>query len=181
MQTQEILLVIFTGILAVAVLMQTLIFFGIFKTFRQLTKRMDSLSKDLQGNVEVVTAKAEETLTTIRDIGEGLMPVKDKMVDAADLIHQRVVKVDDFLEETTSSARTEVQRMQTRIESATNRVEEILEMMQDGVMAPINEISALTRGIRAGFDLLFRRRSKASNIPDRTPAQTPDQDEEMFI
>lgn len=181
MQTQEILLMIFTGILAIAVLGQTLIFFGIFKAIRQLTSRVDSMSQDLLKNVEVVTAKAEETLATIKDIGDGLRPVKDKMVDAAEIIHQRVVKVDDFLEETTSSARSEVQRMQTRIESATSRVEEILAMMQDSVMAPINEISALTHGIRAGFDLIFRRRRKSSNTPGQAPDQAPDRDEAMFI
>jgi len=174
MQTQEILLAIFTGILALAVLAQTFIFFGMFRAFRQFTSRMDSISKDLIKNVEVVTAKAEETLTTIRDIGNDFKPVKDKLVDVAEIVHERVVRVDDFLEETTNTARTEVQNMKDRVESAANRTEELLETMHDSILAPVNEISALTRGIRAGFDLLFRWRRKPSVPP-------PDQDEEMFI
>ncbi len=172
MQT-ETLLAIFTGILAVAVFLQTLIFFGIFKAIRQLTNRVNDLSKDLMSNVEVVTAKAEEALTTVRDIGNDLKPVKDKIVNAAEIVHERVVRVDGFLEETTNTARMEVERMKDRIESAADRTEELLEMMRDSILVPINEINALTRGIRAGFDLLFRRRKK--------PSVLPEQDEEMFI
>jgi hypothetical protein len=67
----------------------------------------------------------------------------------------------------------EVQSMKDRIESATNRTEELLEMMHDRILAPVNEIYALTRGIRAGFDILFRRRKNTS--------AEPHQDEEMFI
>ena len=173
MQTQEILLAIFTGILAIAVLVQTFVFLRIFLTIRQLTNRVDGLSKDLMKNVEVVTGKAEETLTTIRDIGNEFRPVKDKIVDAAEIVHERIVRVDEFLEETTNTARMEVQSMKDRIELATNRTEELLKMMHDRILAPVNEIYALTRGIRAGFDILFRRRRNAS--------AEPPQDEEMFI
>jgi len=173
MQTQEVLLAIFTGILAISFLIQTFIFFGIFKTIRQLTDRVDGLSKDLMKNVEVVTVKAEETLTTIRDIGNDLKPVKDKIVDAAEIVHGRIVRVDEFLEETTSTARMEVQSMKDRIDTATNRAEEMLETIHDSILAPVSEINALARGIRAGFDLFFRRRRK--------PSDTPAQDEEMFI
>jgi hypothetical protein len=41
-------------------------------------------------------------------------------------------------------------------------------------MTPVNEIFAVTRGIRAGFDLLFRKRKAAV-----TEAEEPN--EEMFI
>ena len=173
MQTQEILLAIFIGILVVAVLMQTLVLFWIFKALRQLTDRFESMSKDLIKNVEGVTAKAEETLAAVRDVSNALRPVKDKIVDAAEIVHERVVRVDEFLEETTNTARMEVQRMKDRIESAANRTEELLGMLHDRILVPITEMSALVHGIRAGFDFFFRRRGK--------PSVAPHQDDEMFI
>jgi methyl-accepting chemotaxis protein len=173
MQTQDILLTIFTGILAIAVLMQTLIFVGIFLAIRRLAEQVDRLSRDVMKNVEVVTAKTDETLAVIRDIGNGLVPVKDKIVNAAEVVHQRVVKMDEFLEETTETARSEILRVRNGFESAADRLEEMLQQMQDCVMTPVNEINAVVRGVRAGFDLLFRKR--------RRPAVDPDQDEEMFI
>ena len=180
MQT-ETLLAIFTGILAVAVLMQTLIFFGMYKAVRQLVNKIDGISKDLLKNVDKVTSKAEETLTTIKDIGNGLMPVKDKVVDVTEILHQRVVKVDDFLEETTNTARLEVDRVKTRIETATDRAEELLEMLHDSILVPINQINAITRGIQAGFDFLFRRRRKPSETVQQPETDQQDDDEQMFI
>ena len=174
MDTQDILLTIFTGILAVAVLMQTVAFFGIFRALRRLTVRMDNLSEELIKHVGFVSEKANETLGTIREIGEGLIPVKDSVVHAAVILHQRVVKIDGFLEETTDAARLEVHKLRSRIESASNQVEQLLEDVQNRVMTPVNEIFAITRGIRAGFDLLFRRRKPAA-------AEVEEPDEEMFI
>jgi len=181
MQTQEILLAVFTGILAFAVLMQTLIFFRMYKTFRRLAERIDGISQGLLKNADKVTVKAEETLDIIQDIGNGFMPVKDKVVDAAEILHQRVVKVDDFLEETTDTARSEVERIRDRVEAATNRAEEMLEIIHDGILAPINEITAITRGIRAGFDFLFRRRRKPSRDVPQSEVVEQGDDEEMFI
>jgi hypothetical protein len=104
------------------------------------------------------------------------MPVKDKVVDIAETLRQRVVSVDDFLEETTNSARSEVDKMKARIELATNRAEELLEMMHDSILVPINQINAITRGIQAGFNFLFRRRG---NPPE--PEADQQDDEQMFI
>ena len=173
MQTQEILLTIFTGVLALAVLMQTLIFLGIYKSIRRVADWMDGMGKDLRRHMEVVTAKVDEGLTSIQGIADGVKPIIDKVAGTTELIHNRIADVDDFLEETTRTARVEVQRMQARIESASSRLEEMMELIQESVMAPINQFSAITRGIRAGFDLLFRRRK---STPDPSP-----QDDEMFI
>lgn len=174
MQTQDILLTIFTGILAVAVLFQTLIFFGIFKAIRRLSDKMDGLSKDVLKNVEIVTEKTSETLTTIRDISNGFMPVKDKVVDAAEVLHTRVLKIDEFLEETTSAARSEVLEIKAKLESASERLDQMLEDMRRCILVPVNEISAIARGVRAGFDLLFRRRRNSSEVSSQ-------ENEEMFI
>jgi hypothetical protein len=174
METQEILLAIFTGILAVAVLMQTLIFFGMYRVIRRASDRLDGVSRDLLRNVDKVTAKAEEALTTVKDIGDGLVPVKDKMVDAAGIVHQRVVSLDEFLEETTNTARLEVTRIKGRIESAADRTEELLDMMHERILGPVNEVVAITRGIRAGLNFFFRKRRNSSD-------EIPQDEDEMFV
>jgi phage-related protein len=171
--TQETLLAIFTGVLAFAVLMQTLIFFGIYKAIRQLTAWLDSLGKNLLGNIEAISGKADEALATIKEIGNGVKPITGRLSDTTDVIYKRVAEVDAFLAETTNAARVEILRIQAIIDSASRRVEEIFETVQNSILAPINEIAAIARGIRVGLDMLFRRR--------RNPAGTSPHDEEMFI
>lgn len=169
----DTLLMIFTGVLAFAVLMQSLLFFGIYKSIRKMTVWMDSLGKDLLKNVEVVSAKVDEGLTTIKGIAEGLKPIEEKLTDTAEIIHRRVTKLDNFLEEATGTARLEILRIQDTIQTASRRTQETVELLNKSILAPINEISAITRAVRVGLDVLFRRR--------RNPSGPSAQDGEMFI
>jgi hypothetical protein len=168
----DTLLMVFTGILAFAVAIQTLLFFGIYKAIRQMSSYLDSLGKDLLRNVAVVSAKVDEGVTAIKGVAEGLKPIRDKLVDSAEIIHKRTVEVDAFLAEVTETARQEIRRFQDGIQSATQKVQQTLELLQKSILAPLNEISAVTRAIRVAIDVLFRRRRYPPNSA---------QDEEMFI
>jgi len=169
----DTLLMVFTGILAVAVLMQSFIFFGIYRSIRQMTVWMDGLGKDLLRNVEVISAKVDESLATIRSIAEGIKPIKEKLADTTEIVHRRVTDLDDFLSEATRAARLEILRIQDIIHTATHRASETMELLHTSILAPLSEISAITRAIRVGIDVLFRRRKNLSG--------TSAQDEEMFI
>jgi len=61
-------------------------------------------------------------------------------------------------------------------------IEELLEMMHDSILVPINQINAITRGIQAGIDFLFRRRRNPPETVQQAEADQQDQDnDEMFI
>ena len=169
----DTLLMVFTGILAVAVLLQTFLFFGIYRSIRQMTVWMDGMGKDLLRNVEVISAKVDEGLTTIKGVAEGFKPIKEKLADTTDIIHRRVTELDIFLGEATDTARLEILRIQDTIRTASNRTQETIEILRNSILAPLNEINAITRAIRVGFDVLFHRRR---NLSDSSA-----QDEEMFI
>jgi hypothetical protein len=170
---KDTILLVLTGILAIAFLMQVIIFYGIYRSIRQMNSWMDGIGKDLLRNVEIISSKVDEGIATIKEIGEGLKPIKEKLASAADIIHKRVLDLDSFLNETTDTARLEVLRIRDKIESASNRAEEILNMLHDSIITPVNEFHAIARGIKTGIDMLFRRR--------RNPSSATPQDEEMFI
>jgi len=169
----DTLLTIFTGVLAVAVLLQTLLFFGIYRSIRQLTSWMDGLGKDLLRNIEVISGKVDEGLTTIKGVAEGIRPIQEKLAATAGIVHNRVTELDAFLAWVTSTAQLEILRMQDLIESASEKTEQTLELLRRGIVTPLNEINAISRAIRVGIDVLFRRR--------RNPSSASPQDEEMFI
>ena len=169
----DTLLTIFTGVLAFAVLMQSLLFLGIYRSIRRAAAWRDSHGRDLLKNVEVISGKMDEAFVAIQEIAKSVKPIAGKLYDTTELIYKRVAEVDAFLAETTSTARLEILRFQARIESVSRRAEEMLESLQNSLMAPINEINAITRGIRVAMDVLFRRH--------RNPAITSPHDEEMFI
>jgi len=173
MAEQNTLLLVFTGILAFAVLLQTVLFFGIFRSVRQITSWTDSAGKDLLRNITDVSSKVEESLAALKGMGEDLKPITSKLADTTDIVHRRVVDLDAFLAETTNTARLEILRLQEAIQSAAQRADAILEQLQSSILSPINEISAVTRAIRAGFSVLFRGKKSVSDGSAH--------DDEMFI
>ena len=169
----DTILVVFTGILAIAVLLQTILFFGIYRSIRQLTEKIDVLSQDLLRNISIISSKVDEGLAVIKEMGEGLKPIKEKLASATEIVHKRVLELDSFLAEATDAARLEFFQIRDKIHTAENRAEEILNTVHDSILIPINEISAVVRGIKTGLDVLFRRRKNPSSISA--------QDDEMFI
>ncbi len=173
MQSQDVLLLIFTGVLAAAVLMQSLVFFGIYRSIRRMVTWMEGQSKDIIRNIDVISAKADAALTTIKSVGEDLKPVTERLNTTTEIVYKRVAALDVFLSDTTRTAQLEILRIQDRIESASQKVADTLEILHRSILAPVNEINAITRGISVGINMLFRRKKEFSS--------TSHQDEEMFI
>ena len=168
----DTLLMVFTGVLAVAIAIQTFLFFGIYKAIRQMSAHLDVLGKDLLRNVEIISTKVDEGLTTIKGVAEGLKPIRDKLAVTTDIIHNRVAELDVFLAETASTFRQEISRIQDTIKSASQKAEQTMELLQKSLLGPLNEVNAITRAIRVTMDVLFRRRRSHSGSA---------QDDEMFI
>jgi phage-related minor tail protein len=168
---EQTLLMVFIGVLAIAVLIQSILFFAMYKSIRRMSVWVEDLGKDLLRNIEVVSAKVDDSLSAIKGIAQGLKPIQENLADATQVIHNRVVDLDSFLAEVLSVARSEVQRAQDALHVASSRAQETLELLYNGILTPLNEITAITRAIRTGVDFLFRRRRNPSSA----------QDEEMFI
>ena len=167
----ETFLMVFTGILALAVVIQTILFFGMFRAIRQMSAALDGIGKDLLGHVSNVSAKVEEGIKTIQGLAEGFKPIRDKLTNTTDIIQNRVTELDAFVAEIAGAARLEVLRLQDIFQTAAEKVEETLEMMRKSLLAPFNEINAISRAIRVAMDIFFQRRKNPGSAHD----------EEMFI
>jgi len=167
----DTLLMVFTGVLTFAVIIQTLLFFGIYKGIRRIGSQLDGLGSDLRRDIGLICAKIDEGLTSIKAVADGLKPIREKLAQTTDIVHNRVSEIDHFLAETTSTVRLEVLRIRDIIQSASQKAEETLDLLHKRIAAPLNEISAINRGVRVALDVLFRRRRTLSGS----------QDEEMFI
>jgi predicted nucleic acid-binding Zn-ribbon protein len=154
----DTLLVIFTGILAFAVLAQSILFFLLYKIIRQLTVQIDGLSRDLLKHVGRVSAKIENTLATITSVAEVVKPVVQKLNESAEIVHGRILDLNDFLGEVTDKARLEITELQEAVHDAVQRAQEAINILRDNLLAPIHQINAITRSICVVMDMLFRKR-----------------------
>ncbi len=171
--TLQILLALFTGIVAVSLLLQSLAFWGIYRSVRQMSARIDKLANDFTRKTESLTSKTEAMLSSVRGFVDKLEGMQANLTATTEIIQRRVVEIDAFLEDTATSARRQVARLQAVVENASARVEETFETLERRVLTPVNEVSAIITGVKTGLDVLLRKRGR--------PVNTSRQDEEMFI
>ena len=167
------LMVVFTGIVAVALLLQSLAFWGIYKSMQSLSSRIDRTATSLSKATESFSRDLAELVETVRALSEKFRGIEESVSSTTEIVQKRVVQLDGFLEETTDAARLQVARIQEAIDTASQRVEETFGILQHRVLAPVNEVSAIITGIRVALDVLTGRR--------RRPVNPSRQDEEMFI
>ncbi|HTY62016.1 MAG TPA: hypothetical protein VMG30_07130 [Acidobacteriota bacterium] len=129
-------------------------------------------SKDMLRNAQSMASKVEEAVSTLKSTAESLKPITQNLVHSTQIVHSRVVELDQFIGETTRTAQLEFMRIQDTFQLAMRRAEQAIETLRDSILAPINEASAVVRAVRTGIDVLFRRR--------RNPSVSA-QDDEMFI
>jgi len=170
---QDTLLTIFTGVVALALLVQSCLFLGIYKSVRRLSTLIEGLSKDLSRDLAALYAKADNALSSIKSVVDGLDPIKSRITETTAIVHKRVEDLDRFLAEATSAGRLEIIRIQDMINTTSSCIEQIFDHLHSSILAPLSEISAVLRGFKVGADMLFRRRKGFSS--------TSSQDEEMFI
>jgi phage-related minor tail protein len=163
--------VVLTVILAVAVVVQAIILFGIYGAIRRMSTYLDGMLGDYLKHVAAISAKVDEAIALVKDTAEGFKPIRDKLVDTTEIIHGRVTEIDKFLAESADLARLQILRVQESIQAGIEKAEQTLDLLHKSLIAPINEINAISRGVRVAMDLLLRRR--------RNPGSA--QDEEMFI
>jgi hypothetical protein len=164
---------LFTGIVAVALLLQVIAFWAIYRSIRRMSIQFDSLSAELKKSASSVTVHAENLLGTVRGVAEKMRALQDNLTATSAIVQHRAVELDAFLAETSDAARLQIARIQDVVNSASRSVEDTFDSLNRGIIAPIREINALVTGIRVGLDVLLRRRSG--------PAAPSGRDGEMFI
>ncbi len=168
-----LLLEIFTGVVAVSLLLQSLALLAIHKSIRALGSRIETVSGNMLKNVDVLSGRVEQLVASLTGMADGVHSLQQGFASTNEIVRKRIVELDAFLGETTDIARLQVLRIQDVIDTAARRVEETIDTLNKSVLTPVTEVHAISRGVKVALDVLLRhRKSPSSSVP---------QDEEMFI
>ena len=169
MESQQTLLVImavFTGVAAVALLLQMVFLFGIYRSVRALKER-SMLFLDRWEPV------ADSSLKTLEQLREQSGDILGKLSDLADATKVQSEKVDSILDDVSTFSKTQLSRVDQTVEDALEKVNETTATLQKTLLAPIRQIRALATALSAIVESLFGGRRQSV---DRATI-----DEEMFI
>ena len=166
----ESTLLVLASLVAGVLIAQTILLLVFIVAFRRWSNRMNTLVDQLSRNVEPVLQAASELLTDSR---EKIASLTGNLNEISLLAKNQMTRLDGFLQDTTERAQLQVLRLDDLISDTMTRVQQTTEAIQQGVLTPIRELTAVVAGVRASLDFLFRR--------NRKTVERATQDEELFI
>jgi uncharacterized protein YoxC len=173
LETTITLLIIFTGIVALALLLQALALVAISRKIRDISDRFVALGTQVTRQLDSLTVEAEGLMTSMKATAEKVQAMQESLSAVSQVVQRRIVDVDAFLAEAMDSARLQIAKFQDVIDTSARRIDDTIYTLQTAIVVPVNEVQAVIHGIRTGLDVLFGWR--------RSEAQRSHHDEEMFI
>jgi phosphoenolpyruvate synthase/pyruvate phosphate dikinase len=105
---------------------------------------------------------------------EPLRTITTNLAEISKMLRERTSDVDALVAEFVDKSRAQVVRVDQMVSDLVEKVETTSDAVQRGVLVPIQEVSAVVKGMRAGLEFLFSRR-RTTSVSEAA------QDEQLFI
>ena len=163
---------IFLGIVVtIAILMQASAMVGMWLAVRKIPGQITQIRSDVRQHLDPLTTSMTELLTITR---EPLQTVTSNLAEISQTLRERSAQVDEVVEDLMDKSRVQIIRADQLMANLVDKVEVTTDKVQETVLGPLNEISAVIKGVQSGLDFLFSRRRPAG-VGETT------QDEQLFI
>ena len=164
--TSNVIVSIAMSIVAVAVLFQAAMVFGMYRAAKDLRDKMNVFLPKAEG----LLGMAEKSLNESRQEINELTTKARSMMDAA---QTQLTRIDNVVSDATERAKAQIERVEMIVDDTLSRVHGTVVQLNNGVLKPVREVNALTQGVRAAISSLLK-----GGRPSVAQATA---DEEMFI
>jgi hypothetical protein len=164
-------LIVFVIVTSVAVVLQMLILLGMYLQFKQTSERMTRSINDLEARVTPILSRVQLFLDETAPRVTGIV------ADASEIVHLargQAQRIDRVFTEAMDRLRGQLIHVDQILTGTLETIEETGSRLRRTVWAPVQQASALIRGIQAGLDF-FRTRRRPSQSGEEQP------DEGLFI
>jgi ABC-type transporter Mla subunit MlaD len=158
-------------LVALAVLMQAGAMIGIWLAVRKIPGQVEAVRTDVKQRLDPLAQAVTEIVSNAR---EPLRTITTNLADISKMLRERTTDVDGLVAELVDKSRAQVIRVDQMVSDLVKKVETTSEAVERGVLAPIQEVSAVIKGMRAGLEFLFSRR-RTTSVSEAA------QDEQLFI
>jgi methyl-accepting chemotaxis protein len=167
------LVVTFIGLTAVTIVVQVCVLSGIFVSIKKLASNVERLRFEMDKKFDPAVTEFREVLADAKLVLQNLHKATENFAGISETVRYQVERVNAVIEDTTDRARDQITRADEVITDAIEKMEATSAVVQQNVLAPIREVSALIRGVSGGLHFLFARR--------KNQVDAVHQDEELFI
>jgi hypothetical protein len=158
-------------LVALAVLMQAGTMIGIWLAVRKIPAQIEAVRAEVKQGLNPLAQSVTEIVNNAR---EPLRTISLNLADISKMLRGRTADLDALVAEVVDKSREQVIRVDQMVSDLVQKVETTSDAMQRGVLVPMQEVSAVIAGMRAGLEFLFTRR-RTTSVSEAA------QDEQLFI
>ncbi|MEO8736880.1 MAG: hypothetical protein ABI380_10100 [Edaphobacter sp.] len=148
------LLMIFVGIVALAMLVQAI-------ALVLMAIGAAKARKHVLGIMDEVRAKAmpaiDSTQEFVRNYAPKLMTLAENLVETTNVVRNKAVEFDATLTDVNNKARVQAARADDIVTTVLTGTAEAVNAIQHGIRVPLREFTGLVNGLKAGLDVLVGR------------------------
>ena len=158
-------------LVAVAVLMQAGAMVGIWLAIKNIHREVVGVRADVKQRLDPLAQSVTEILVNSR---EPVRSITANLAEIGRILRDRTNHVDGVVADLVDKSRLQIIRVDEMVSDLVTKVETTADVVQRNVLAPIQEVSAIVKGVRSGLEFLFSRR-RSPSVSEAT------QDEQLFI
>ena len=159
----EGLLTLFVALTAIAVIMQAGVLIAIYLVTKRTSEKIDKFAKD-----------AQELMVPMRSIADNMKTVSEDLIELGLSAKEQFRRVEAIITDAGQSIQVQIDRFDRVSKNVADRIDETAEVVQDSIISPFRDISALAKGLGRGFQFFFNRKA-------RNAEESVREDEELFI
>jgi uncharacterized protein YoxC len=163
MQVQWEILLIFTGLVAVGMLLQGIVMIGMLVAVRRAVKRFEAISQMVEEHVVPAVTKARELL---EDVSPKLRTAAENVAAASQTLRTESVEVSQSVGILLKKSEAQIDRVDEMITGSLNSIAHATAAMQRAVLVPARQAGALLSGVRAALDILRGRPRQSHSAAD---------------
>jgi uncharacterized protein HemX len=162
---------LFVIVAALAIVIQMAILVAMFIQMRAANRQMQLIASDLQRKIDPILVRINRVLENSED------KISSIVTDAAEMTRvarAQAQKIDRLVTETLDRMRAQIVRADSILTGVLEAVEDAGMKFRRNFLGPLQQASAVLKGIRTGIDFIRGQRGSRTSAPQ-------EQDEELFI
>lgn len=155
--------ILFTALVAVAVLIQAGVLLGMFLVMKASLQRMEKLASMAEEHAIPALTSAKSLLDAV---SPKLKVAADNVAAASETLRTQSHHVNETLDAVLKKTEVQAERVDEMITGTLNAVADATAAVQRVVSAPVKQVNALLNGLRVGIDVLRGRPREAHAAGD---------------
>lgn len=158
--------------MSLAVIIQVGILFALYMSVKQTSEKVTRIAEDFQRKSDPILTRVQ---IMVDDVQPRLSVIVANAAEITELARGQAHKADRVMTEAVDRLRLQVIRADQILTGALETVEETGVQFRRSILAPVQRMTAVVRGIQAGLEF-FRGRQRGS-----APHSRASNEEELFI